>query len=912
MSSNTVDTVVSNINIWEGTSAQIQSAISGGDMSENDVAFVTDIDFEDKFRFATMPSISSSTPELLGKIVQYIGPTTETYTNGYFYIGEPDSVQYSAYSSNSNLTVTVIDEAKLLRFLKLWGRNGSNSQSFIYYYNTSSSSYYWIREPNTGSSSDLSFYGLSYSGTPEVNDQIIINFAFSSYHWTQCDVQPTVNINNVQEKIQYSEMPTASEDYVTKVIQYVGNTTETYTQGCFYVCVSDGAATPTYSWNLIDQVPDNAILNVGTGVNTLVNQYAGSGSDVATLISGTGNTVVGYSNVKTSTASDLNSVTIFGSGNEANTNSTTFGKGNFSSQSSVIIGEGNTGNSVGSIVIGRGSEVTQGNNAGGIAIGQGAKIIVTGAASIQLGTGTNAMAGSFQVFNYRVLDTSGYIPRNRLASNMPSNNWVLAWDSATNTMKWKTMNDAINTKEDLFRYSMMPDISYDPQTYEGTIIQYLGNTTSQYTQGYFYKGISNYSSFDAYIDDWISGGSTPTVVFDREKFINKVHPTSEQTLFRFLYDHGWDLYDEDSGTSIENVNIADYGISFNPAQSSFTTDDCVAVEHTVQDYGWERINVQPGTQITVDDTMSDVSTNPVQNAVITTAVNNKQDVFQYSVMPTASESLEGKIIQYVGASIQDSYQNGYFYRCIYDEDDDVYMWEDVGFAGGGGGEGQLPDYTTTFAIKLESKTSANTASAVIDNRNGITINSGNKPIEIEASNSIDILSNNGSDVTISFNNSSNVSHYSCFSSDSFSDHSSYTDTVNDTEVTKTFNTSYDDFEVAIRKYDTSSENSKVQTNYTNLYADDNGGKFEYQISNGSASSSASIELTSQDEGGGVYTPIVTATSPTGLSTNEVATTGYVQESLGNLKFWHGTEQDYDNISTYDPNTLYIIIPYGEF
>ena len=47
---------------------------------------------------------------------------------------------------------------------------------------------------------------------------------------------------------QVSTMPTASAANLGKIYQYVGATTETYTNGFFYECVSDGEETPTYSW----------------------------------------------------------------------------------------------------------------------------------------------------------------------------------------------------------------------------------------------------------------------------------------------------------------------------------------------------------------------------------------------------------------------------------------------------------------------------------------------------------------------------------------------------------------------------------------------------------------------------------------------------------------------------------------
>ena len=48
--------------------------------------------------------------------------------------------------------------------------------------------------------------------------------------------------------LKIATLPTASADNLGKVYQFVGTTTSSYTNGFFYQCVSDGQATPTYSW----------------------------------------------------------------------------------------------------------------------------------------------------------------------------------------------------------------------------------------------------------------------------------------------------------------------------------------------------------------------------------------------------------------------------------------------------------------------------------------------------------------------------------------------------------------------------------------------------------------------------------------------------------------------------------------
>ena len=59
-------------------------------------------------------------------------------------------------------------------------------------------------------------------------------------------------------------------------------------------------------------------------------------------------------------------------------------------------------------------------------------------------------------------------------------------------------------------------------------------------------------------------------------------------------------------------------------------------------------------------------------------ISGKQDIIQYSTMPTASADLVGKIVQYVGTTTTTTpiYTNGYFYKCVSDEEPTpTYSWE---------------------------------------------------------------------------------------------------------------------------------------------------------------------------------------------------------------------------------------------
>ena len=74
----------------------------------------------------------------------------------------------------------------------------------------------------------------------------------------------------------------------------------------------------------------------------------------------------------------------------------------------------------------------------------------------------------------------------------------------------------------------------------------------------------------------------------------------------------------------------------------------------------------------------DESTFPVMKSYVDSAVNslenNKQDIIQYTQMPTPSNLYENKIIQYMGDTNQ-NYTQGYWYKCVNNQD--VYSWENI-------------------------------------------------------------------------------------------------------------------------------------------------------------------------------------------------------------------------------------------
>lgn len=92
-----------------------------------------------------------------------------------------------------------------------------------------------------------------------VNDLIINKMTQEQYDALQ-DKSPTElyvveGDSNVIYAEQAIELPTAGENNLGKLFQYIGITTGSYTNGYFYKCISDGAVEPIYSWERVNVQP---------------------------------------------------------------------------------------------------------------------------------------------------------------------------------------------------------------------------------------------------------------------------------------------------------------------------------------------------------------------------------------------------------------------------------------------------------------------------------------------------------------------------------------------------------------------------------------------------------------------------------------------------------------------------------
>ena len=107
------------------------------------------------------------------------------------------------------------------------------------------------------------------------------------------------------------------------------------------------------------------------------------------------------------------------------------------------------------------------------------------------------------------------------------------------------------------------------------------------------------------------------------------------------------LYDEDSVKNIANAIRAKNG-----STETYNIDEMPTA-----------IEKLSGASFETDSELSSNSENPVQNKVIKAALDKKQDIIQYSVMPEASADLANKIVQYIGNTTT-TYTQGLFYKCI--------------------------------------------------------------------------------------------------------------------------------------------------------------------------------------------------------------------------------------------------------
>lgn len=273
----------------------------------------------------------------------------------------------------------------------------------------------------------------------------------------------------------------------------------------------------------------------------------------------------------------------------------------------------------------------------------------------------------------------------------------------------------------VLKYTSMPSAS---SSMEGKVVQYIGTSDSTYTKGHFYECVSDGQPSPTYSWQEISfggGGGTSieriystqlsassTINFSNGTFsILGVDDTTK--LINILMDAKTNNYNaiivyitfENSATSCllgfitKNINLS----SSNTNVPCFQYYNCYAqsnLEYNGTASGYQFIQVPLTCSNNVITSIGQgmgfsgapkfLSANNSNQYTPTNDYNpaTKKYVDDYSTpkyetMPTATASLEGMVVQYVGAT-DSSYTKGYFYECVSDEQaTPTYSWEVVEF-----------------------------------------------------------------------------------------------------------------------------------------------------------------------------------------------------------------------------------------
>lgn len=138
---------------------------------------------------------------VLDEIVQYIGTTTQDYVNGYFYKATNITVPSRAVATSVPESI-IISEINTETFESQFDPALEDQDIITFTYDESQSSWVLNSEPIV-----IADYGIQYSGTPDDLDSLVITYNASETHhaWNRVNVQPLQDISGKQNK-DYTEV----------------------------------------------------------------------------------------------------------------------------------------------------------------------------------------------------------------------------------------------------------------------------------------------------------------------------------------------------------------------------------------------------------------------------------------------------------------------------------------------------------------------------------------------------------------------------------------------------------------------------------------------------------------------------------------------------------------------------------
>ena len=256
------------------------------------------------------------------------------------------------------------------------------------------------------------------------------------------------------------------------------------------------------------------------------------------------------------------------------------------------------------------------------------------------------------------------------------------------------------------QYDTMPTPS---SSNEGQILQYIGTTTSNYTNGYFYECINDGGTYK-WVEKLVQDSYTKIQIGDLSNL-----PDNTKNVVENIVDINNKIDDKENIFRYNVIPTADVSINGAIIQYIGVTNatyingyyyQCVESPIGSGTYVWVQKNVQPNNgggggdgvvdgyynsadqlfyedsaflnPITGEDNTIyvDLNTNGLYryDGTIFIKVSSSAESIQVTTLPTADITQLDKIYQYIGAT-DTNYTKGYFYRCILDGS--VYKWVNI-------------------------------------------------------------------------------------------------------------------------------------------------------------------------------------------------------------------------------------------
>lgn len=249
-------------------------------------------------------------------------------------------------------------------------------------------------------------------------------------------------------------------------------------------------------------------------------------------------------------------------------------------------------------------------------------------------------------------------------------------------------------ENEVIQWSVMPDANSD---YLGKIVQYVGETNNDYTNGYFYE-CRIVEGSDPYVYEWkakeVQKSTVSKSIFysdvieevidyevgevfcytsDDEGKFKKGHFYKKENRSDWLYEGMVTSIAKRFYFESQDMKQGEYVYVETPSRDGVYACYVIAYSYTNNDdtvVGLKNLHTSDTSEYTISYTTKSY----MSNIFDWTDINGSS---QTEVMPTASADNVGKIVQYVGES--GTYQKGYFYECIlaHNGTKSTYVWEDV-------------------------------------------------------------------------------------------------------------------------------------------------------------------------------------------------------------------------------------------